>query len=121
LPRTFDLNPASESPQALEGANRTIPHGGLVVACNDCGVAGVVWIVKEGKPDDFDGPVIMSGYVAQHPVREPSLGDVLQLTDASGAWRVVDWKLTNRSASAGNVLVVEAVEEPPAKSQRSGR
>jgi hypothetical protein len=70
-------------------------------------VAGVVWTVKEGKPDDFDGPMIVSGYRTQHPVREPSLGDVLRLTDDSGAWRVVDWKLTNHFASPGNVLVVE--------------
>ena len=74
-------------------------------------MAGVVWTVKEGKPDEFNGPVIVSGYLAQHPVREPRLGDVLQLTNGSGAWRVVDWKLTNRAASPGNVLVVEAFDD----------
>ena len=69
-------------------------------------MAGVVWTVREGRPDKFNGPVVVSGFRAQHPVREPSLGDVLHLTDGSG-WRVVDWKLTNRSASPGNILVVE--------------
>jgi hypothetical protein len=70
-------------------------------------VAGVVWTVREGKRDEFDGPVIMSGYRSPHPVREPSLGEVLRLPDGSGPWRVVDWKMTNHSASPGNVLVVE--------------
>lgn len=72
------------------------------------GVAGVVWTVREGKPDYFGGPVVVSGYRSRHPVREPGLGEVLRLTDDARAWRVVDWKLTNSSASPGNVLVVES-------------
>jgi hypothetical protein len=91
-----------------------------MAACDDSAVAGVVWTVREGKPGDFNGPVIVSGYRTQHPVREPSLGDVLHLTDDSGAWRVVDWKLTNRSASPGNVLVVEFCGNE-AESRDSGR
>jgi hypothetical protein len=70
-------------------------------------VAGVVWTVKEGKPDKFDGPVVMSGFRSTHPVREPGLGDILQLPDGSGPWRVVDWKMGSKAASSGNVLVVE--------------
>jgi hypothetical protein len=70
-------------------------------------MAGVVWTVREGKSDEFDGPVVASGYRSPHPVREPSLGDVLRLPDGSGPWRVVDWKMGSRAGSAGNVLVVE--------------
>jgi hypothetical protein len=74
-------------------------------------VAGVVWTVREGKRDQFDGPVVVSGYRSPHPVREPSLGDVLRLPDGSGPWRVVDWKLAARAGSPGNVLVVELFGE----------
>jgi hypothetical protein len=70
-------------------------------------VAGVLWTVKEGKQDEFDGRVIASGFRSAHPVREPSLGDVLRLPDGSGPWRVVDWKMGSSAASSGNVLVVE--------------
>jgi hypothetical protein len=70
-------------------------------------VAGVIWTLREGKPNDFQGPVLMSGYRSAHPVREPSLGDVVELPDGSGPWRVVDWKVANRTESPRNVLVVE--------------
>lgn len=70
-------------------------------------VGALVWTVKEGKENEFHGQLLQSGYRSPHPVREPSLGEVLRLPDGSGPWRVVDWKLTNRSASPGNVLVVE--------------
>jgi hypothetical protein len=79
-------------------------------------MAGVVWTVREGRRDEFDGPVLMSGYRSAHPVREPSLGDVLRLPDGSGPWRVVDWKMAKRAASPGNVLVVESFGDA-----RSGR
>jgi hypothetical protein len=70
-------------------------------------VAGLVWTVREGRRDEFDGPVVARGYRSPHPVREPSLGDVLRLPDGSGPWRVVDWKMASRAASPGNLLVVE--------------
>jgi hypothetical protein len=72
-------------------------------------MAGVVWTVKEGKRDEFSGPVLATGYRSRHTVREPSLCEVLQLADGLASWRVVDWKMTNRSAAPGNVLVVEFV------------
>jgi hypothetical protein len=70
-------------------------------------MARVVWTLREGKPDEFQGPVLMLGYRSAHPVREPSLGDVLELPDGSGPWRVVDWKVADRAESPRNVLVVE--------------
>jgi hypothetical protein len=70
-------------------------------------MGALVWTVKEGKENEFHGQLLQSGYRSPHPVREPSLGEVLRLPDGSGPWRVVDWKLTNRTASPGNVLVVE--------------
>lgn len=70
-------------------------------------VGAVVWTVREGKENEFHGQLLQSGYRSPHPVREPSLGEVLRLPDGSDPWRVVDWNLTNRTASPGNVLVVE--------------
>ena len=76
-------------------------------ACQDVGVARVLWSVREGKSDQFDAPELASGYRSAHPVHEPKLGEVLHLPDGSGPWRVVDWMLTDRAESPGNVLVVE--------------
>lgn len=70
-------------------------------------VGCVVWTVRKGRENDFQGELLVSGYRSPHPVREPSLGEVLRLPDGSGPWRVVDWKVANRTASPGNVLVVE--------------
>ncbi len=70
-----------------------------------------MWTVREGRPEEFDGPVIMSGFRSRHPVREPGLGDILRLPDGSGPWRVVDWKLGSKAASSGNVLVVEPFDD----------
>jgi hypothetical protein len=70
-------------------------------------VGTVMWTVREGRENDFRGELLVSGYRSPHPVREPSLGEVLSLPDGSGPWRVVDWKVTSQSASPGNVLVVE--------------
>jgi hypothetical protein len=70
-------------------------------------VGGVVWTVREGRQNDFGGQLLVSDYRSPHRVREPSLGEVLRLPDGSGPWRVVDWKLADRSAAPGNVLVVE--------------
>ena len=70
-------------------------------------VGAVVWTVREGKENEFHGQLLQNGYRSPHPVREPSLGEVLRLPDGSDPWRVVDWNLTNRTASPGNVLVVE--------------
>ena len=67
-----------------------------------------MWTVREGALDQFDGRVIVSSYRSAHPVREPSLGDVLRLPDGSGPWRVVDWKVAQRGVSPANVLVVES-------------
>jgi hypothetical protein len=70
-------------------------------------MAGVVWSIREGKVGQFDAPELVSGYRSAHPVREPKLGEVLQLPDGLGSWRVVDWTLTDRIDAAGNVLIVE--------------
>jgi hypothetical protein len=72
-------------------------------------VAGIVWTVREGNANEFNGPVIATGFRSPHPVREPSLGDILRLPNRSGPWRVVDWKMASRAESQGNVLVVESV------------
>jgi hypothetical protein len=92
----------------FDQSDTRIPHGGLILACEDGRVARVVWSVREGRTDQFDGPEIVHGYRSVNPVSEPKLGDVLRLQDGS-AWRVVDWRLTDRVDSPGNVLVVERV------------
>lgn len=70
-------------------------------------MARVVWSIREGKIGQFDAPELVSGYRSRHPVHEPKLGEVLHLPDGSGPWRVVDWMLTDRVDSPGNVVVVE--------------
>ena len=70
-------------------------------------MGGVVWTVRQGRANDFQGELLASDYRSPHRIREPSLGEVLRLPDGSGPWRVVDWKLADRSISRGNVLVVE--------------
>ncbi len=40
-------------------------------------MGALVWTVKEGKENDFRGQLLQSGYRSPHPVREPSLGEVL--------------------------------------------
>lgn len=70
-------------------------------------MARVVWSVREGNVDQFDAPELISRYRATHPVHEPKIGEVLNLPDGSGPWRVVDWMLTDRADSPANVLLVE--------------
>jgi hypothetical protein len=67
----------------------------------------MVWTVREGKPDRFGGRLLMVGYRYPHPTNQPRLGEVLCLPDGSGPWRVVDWKMTDRTVDPDNVLVVE--------------
>jgi hypothetical protein len=74
-------------------------------------MGGVVWTVREGRPNQFQGQLLATDYRSPHPVREPSLGEVLRLPDDSGQWRVVDWKMASHTASAGNVLVVEQLDD----------
>jgi len=69
----------------------------------------VVWTVRRGKVGEFDAPELLSGYRSASPVHEPKLGDVLSLPNGSGSWRVIDWRVTRRSDSPRNVLVVESV------------
>jgi hypothetical protein len=40
-------------------------------------------------------------------VHEPKIGEVLELPDGSGRWRVVDWMLADHVDSPENVLIVE--------------
>jgi hypothetical protein len=68
----------------------------------------VVWSVRRGKVGEFDAPELLSGYRSANPIHEPKLGDVLRLPDGSGSWRVIDWRITRRSDSPHNVLVVES-------------
>jgi hypothetical protein len=70
-------------------------------------VARVVWSVREGKAGDFDAPELAAGYRSTHPVREPKIGEILELPNGSGRWRVVDWMLTDRVDSPENLLIVE--------------
>jgi hypothetical protein len=67
----------------------------------------VVWSVREGKAGELDAPELAAGYRSTHPVREPKIGEVLELPDGSGRWRVVDWMLTDDVDSSENVLIVE--------------
>ena len=75
----------------------------------DANVGHVVWTVRRGKVGEFDAPELLSGYRSASPVHEPKLGDVLSLPDGSGSWRVIDWRVTRRSDSPRNVLVVESL------------
>ena len=70
-------------------------------------MARVVWSVREGKAGQFDAPELVADYRSTHPVREPKLGEVLQLPEGLGPWRVVDWALTDHADLPGNVLLVE--------------
>lgn len=67
----------------------------------------VVWSVRSGRVGEFDAPEILGRYRSANPIHEPKLGDVLRLPDDSGAWRVIDWRVTRRSDSPRNVLLVE--------------
>jgi hypothetical protein len=69
----------------------------------------VVWSIRQGSVGEFDAPEILGGYRSANPIHEPKLGEVLRLQDGSGPWRVIDWRVTRRSNSPGNVLVVESV------------
>jgi hypothetical protein len=68
----------------------------------------IVWSVRAGGIGEFDAPEILGGYRSANPVHEPKLGEVLQLPDGLGLWRVIDWSLADRIDAAGNVLVVES-------------
>ncbi len=70
-------------------------------------MARVVWSVREGKADEFDAPEIAAGYRSTHPVHEPKIGEVFELSDGSGRWRVVDWMLADKVDLPENVLIVE--------------
>jgi hypothetical protein len=70
-------------------------------------VGQVVWSVRQGRVGEFDAPELLGGYRSANPIHEPKLGDVLSLPDGSGSWRVIDWRMTRRSDSPRNVLLVE--------------
>ena len=72
-------------------------------------MARVVWSVRESKAGELDATELAAGYRSTHPVREPKIGEVLELPDGSGRWRVVDWMLTDHVDSPGNVLIVERI------------
>lgn len=67
-----------------------------------------MWSVRKGRIGEFDAPEILGGYRSTNPVHEPRLGEVLQLPDGLGQWRVIDWSVADRIDAAGNVLVVES-------------
>jgi hypothetical protein len=69
----------------------------------------VVWSVRRGKVGEFNAPELLDGYRSPSLVHEPKLGELLSLPDGSGSWRVIDWRVSRRSDSPGNVLVVESV------------
>jgi hypothetical protein len=72
-------------------------------------MARVVWSVREGRSGESDAPALVHGYRSSHPVCEPKLGEVLELPDGPGRWRVVDWMLADHVDSPENVLIVERV------------
>jgi hypothetical protein len=67
----------------------------------------MMWSVREGRAGEFDAPELLSAYRSSHPVHEPKIGEVLQLPDGLGRWRVVDWMVSDRADSSDNVLIVE--------------
>ncbi len=69
----------------------------------------IVWSVRIGRMGEFDAPEILAGYRSVNPVHEPKLGEILNLPDGLGAWRVIDWSVADRLDASGNVLVVESV------------
>jgi hypothetical protein len=70
-------------------------------------VGHVVWSIRQGSVGEFDAPEILGGYRSASRIHEPRLGEVLRLPDGSGPWRVIDWRVTRRSDSPKNVLVVQ--------------
>jgi hypothetical protein len=70
----------------------------------------VLWSVRHGRAGQFDAPEIVGRYRSANPVHEPKLGDLLRLPDQSGAWRVVDWTMADRSDAPGNVLLVQLAD-----------
>jgi hypothetical protein len=83
--------------------------------CHDSHMGRVVWSVRKGGIGELDAPEILGGYRSANPVHEPKIGDVLQLPDGSGPWRVIDWALADRVDAMGNVLVVESVADQSAR------
>ena len=83
--------------------------------CHDSHMGRVVWSVRKGGIGELDAPEILGGYRSANPVHEPKIGDVLQLPDGSGPWRVIDWALADRVDALGNVLVVESVSDQAAR------
>lgn len=83
--------------------------------CHDSQMGRVVWSVRKGGIGELDAPEILGGYRSANPVHEPKIGDVLQLPDGSGPWRVIDWALADRVDALGNVLVVESVSDQAAR------
>ena len=75
----------------------------------------VVWSVRKGGVGELDAPEILGGYRSANPVHEPKIGEVLQLPDGSGQWRVIDWALADRVDALENVLVVESVADQAAR------
>ena len=86
------------SGEAIEGRARS---------AEDVRMGHVVWSIRSGGVGEFDAPEILGGYRSANPIHEPKLGEVLRLPDHSGSWRVVDWRVTRRSDSPQNVLLVE--------------
>jgi len=83
--------------------------------CHDSHMGRVVLSVRKGGIGELDAPEILGGYRSANPVHEPKIGDVLQLPDGSGPWRVIDWALADRVDAMGNVLVVESVADQSAR------
>jgi hypothetical protein len=87
---------------------------GGAAACDDARMGHVVWSVRQGGRGEFNAPELLAGYRSANPIHEPRLGDVLQLPDGSGPWRVVDWAVGHRANARGNVLLVESVADQAA-------
>ena len=67
--------------------------------------------MRQGGIGEFDAPEILTDYRSVSRVHEPRLGDVLQLPDGSGPWRVVDWTVGDRANARRNVLLIESAPD----------
>lgn len=73
-----------------------------------CRVGRFTYVIREGKENEFDGPIIAENYRHGEAIDKPAKGDLVFVGDRQ--WRVVDYMRTDVFVSSGNILVVEAVD-----------
>src|SRR4051812_46491529 len=82
-----------------------IPHHGLGAACQHGSTCRLERPRRQSRGARLTGA--SRPYRSAHSVREPKIGEILELPDGSGRWRVVDWMLTDHVGSSENLLIVE--------------